>query len=45
MTSFSSIFFKMQFYIVVFSILTIGKHIDMKVNTKRETQKTTSMFA
>ena len=30
-TSFSSIFFKMHFYIVVFPILTIGKHIDMEV--------------
>ena len=28
-TSFSSIFFKMVFYIIVLSILAIGKHIDM----------------
>ena len=28
-TSFLSIFFNMLFYIVAFSILTVGKHIDM----------------
>ena len=28
-TSFASIFFKIHFYVVVFSILTIGRHRDM----------------
>ena len=38
-------FFKMLSYIVVFSILTIGKHINIQVNIKRETLKIASTFA
>ena len=34
---FPNIFFKIHFYILAFSILTIGKHIGMEVNMLSET--------